>query len=261
MRTVVVGGSSGLGRCIGIGLAQRGARVAMLARRKERLEQAAAEAGDNALAIPCDATDAASCDSAIRTAAEQLGGIDSLVYCPALSPLRRLVEIDPDTWHQAFDTNVVGAALITAAAIPHLEASGGTVVYLSSVVASETPPWPGLGAYSVTKAALDKLVQAWSNEHPDIGFTRMTVGECTTGEGDAQSEMTANWDLDLAAALVPTWLERNYMSGVLIETEDLLDILHMILRRGASLRLPSVVVTASLAGVEVEDPIGQMPQG
>ena len=71
-----------------------------------------------------------------------------------------------------FDTNVMGAALVTAAAVPHLSASGGTAVYLSSVSASLTPPWPGLGAYGVSKAALDKLVEAWRVEHPDIGFTR-----------------------------------------------------------------------------------------
>ena len=53
MRVVVVGASSGLGRCIGIGLGQRGAEVALLARRKERLESAVAEAGDKARAIEC----------------------------------------------------------------------------------------------------------------------------------------------------------------------------------------------------------------
>ncbi|TMA32021.1 MAG: SDR family NAD(P)-dependent oxidoreductase, partial [Deltaproteobacteria bacterium] len=63
MRTVVIGASSGLGRCIGIGLAKRGARVALLARRRARLEDAAKEAGRESLAIECDITDEASCRS------------------------------------------------------------------------------------------------------------------------------------------------------------------------------------------------------
>jgi NAD(P)-dependent dehydrogenase (short-subunit alcohol dehydrogenase family) len=242
---VVVGGSSGLGRCIGIGLAQRGEQVAMFARRQQRLEQAAAEAGNGTRAIVCDVTDEASCASAIATAVEGLGGIDALVYCPAISPLAKLVDTDADTWRRIFDTNVVGAALITAAAIPHLEESSGTVVYLSSVVASHTPPWPGLGAYAASKAALDKLVEAWRGEHPELGFTRLTVGECAGGEGDAQTEMTAGWNLELAAELYPTWLGRSYMSGALIEMEELLDVLHTLVRRGKSLRIPSVTVTAS----------------
>ena len=159
MRAVIVGASSGLGRCIGIGLAQRGAQVALLARRRERLERAAREAGSGALAIECDVTDADSCRAAITAAARALGGIDALVYAPAVGHLARLVDIDADAWRRSFDTNVVGASLMTAAAIPHLTASGGRAVYLSSVSASVTPPWPGLGAYVVTKAALDKLAR------------------------------------------------------------------------------------------------------
>ena len=160
MRTVVVGASSGLGRSIAIGLAQRGSDVAMLARRKERTETAATEAGPRAFAVVCDVTDEDSCQSAIAEAAERLEGIDALVYAPAIGPLSRIVDIDTDLWRKAFDTNVIGAARVTAAALPHLEASRGIAAFMSSRSASLTPPWPGLGAYIVSKAALDKLVQA-----------------------------------------------------------------------------------------------------
>ena len=88
------------------------------------------------------------------------------MYTPAIGPLARLVDTDADTWRRVFDTNVTGAAIVTAAALPHLQATGGRAVYLSSVSASQTPPWPGLGAYAVSKAALDKLVEAWRVEHP-----------------------------------------------------------------------------------------------
>ena len=97
MRTVVVGASSGLGRCIGVGLAQRGARVALLARRRELLEDAAKDAGPPTLAIACDVTDEASCRSAIAEAAAGLGGIDALVYAPGIGPLARLADTDADT--------------------------------------------------------------------------------------------------------------------------------------------------------------------
>src|SRR6059058_2631733 len=126
VRAVVVGASSGLGRCIGIGLAQRGAHVALLARRRDRLERAAQEAGDGAIPLECDVTDATSCQAAIDKAAVELGGIDALVYTPAIGPLARLVDTDAETWRKVFDTNVIGAALVTTAAVPHLAASGGT---------------------------------------------------------------------------------------------------------------------------------------
>jgi NAD(P)-dependent dehydrogenase (short-subunit alcohol dehydrogenase family) len=239
---VVVGASGGLGRSIAIGLAQRGATVAMLARRKERLDAAASEAGPSTLAIACDVTDETSCRSAIDEAASGLGGIDALVYAPAIGPLARLVDVDAETWRGVFDTNVIGAALITAAAIPHLTARAGKVVYLSSVSASLTPPWPGLGAYIVSKAALDKLVEAWRTEHPDIGFTRLVVGDCSGGEGDSQTEFNQGWDLELAAELAPGWVARGLISGSLIEVDELVSVVDAVLRSGASLSLPSVTV-------------------
>src|SRR5215831_5786819 len=153
-RTVVIGASSGLERCIGVGLAQRGDHVALLARRRERIESAAKEAGPKAVAIECDVTDEESCKSAIADAADALGGIDNLIYTSAIGPLVRLVDTDAETWRRVFETNVTGAALVTAAAVPHLAASAGKAVYLSSDAGSLTPPWPGLGAYGVSKAAL-----------------------------------------------------------------------------------------------------------
>ncbi|HET6664444.1 MAG TPA: SDR family oxidoreductase [Acidimicrobiales bacterium] len=242
MRTVILGASSGLGRCIGIGLAQRGARVALLARRRGRLDDAAKEAGSGAVAVTCDVTDEASCRSAIAEAAAELGGIDALVYTTGIGPLARLADTDAETWRRVFDTNVTGAALATAAALPHLTAAAGTAVYLSSVSASLTPPWPGLGAYVVSKAALDKLVEAWRVEHPDVGFTRLTVGDCGGGEGDSRTGFADGWDPQLAAELAPVWMARSYLSGSLIDVEHLVAVVESVLRGGATLSMPSVTV-------------------
>ena len=242
MRTVVVGASSGLGRSIAIRLARKGAEVAMLARRRERLESAASEGGPGTLAIVCDVTDEGSCQSAIAEAAAGLGGIDALVYTPAIGPLARLVDVDAETWRRVFDTNVIGAARITAAAIPHLAATSGTAVFLSSVSASLTPPWPGLGAYIVSKAALDKLVEAWRVEHPDIGFTRLVVGDCAGGEGHEQTEFAEGWDAELAGELVTGWVTRGLIAGAMIDVDELASAVDMVLRGGASLSMPTVTV-------------------
>lgn len=242
MRAVIVGASSGLGRCIGVELAQRGTQVALLARRRERLEGAAHEAGPNAVAIECDVTDESSCQSAIAAAAAQLGGIDALVYAPAIGPLARLEDTDAETWRRVFDTNVIGAARMTAAALPHLMESGGKAVFLSSVSASQTPPWPGLGAYIVSKAALDKLVDAWRVEHPEIAFTRLVVGDCAGGEGDAQTGFADDWDPDLRVEFGTIWYSKGYVAGALIEVNELVSAVEAILQGGASLSLPSVTV-------------------
>jgi len=246
-RTVVIGASSGLGRCIGVGLAQRGDQVALLARRRERIEAAAKDAGPNAIAVECDVTDQASCRSAIDRAADALGGIDNIVYTPAVGPLVRIVDTDADTWRRIFDTNVIGASLVTAAAVPHLTASAGKAVYLSSDAGTFGPPWPGLGAYGVSKAALERLVEAWRAEHSDIGFTNLIVGECAGGEGDGQTGMNEGWDMDLAMKAVPLWSARGCMPGKLMPVEDLVDVVHTILRTNSSTSMPLVVARGAPA--------------
>jgi NAD(P)-dependent dehydrogenase (short-subunit alcohol dehydrogenase family) len=239
-----VGASSGLGRCIAAGLARRGGHVALLARRYDRLKDAAAEAGVDAIAVACDVTDEASCRAAVDEAARGLGGVDALVYTVGVGPLARLEDVDAATWRSTFDSNVIGASLVTAAALPALRASHGVAAYLSSVSASMTPPWPGLGAYIVSKAALDKLVEAWRAEHPDVGFTRVIVGECAGGEGDSMTGFASEWDAELAAEFGPVWLTRNYFNGSLLEVESLVHVLDSVLRTGGTSSIPSVTVAA-----------------
>ncbi len=250
MRVVIVGASSGLGRCIGTGLAHKGAKVALMARRLERLEAAAAEAGDGAVAIECDVTDDASAVEGINRAAEALGGIDGLVYTPGIGPLSRIADTDAATWRNVFDTNVIGASVVTAAALPHLKASSGSAVFLSSVSASQTPPWPGLGSYAVSKAALEKLVDAWRVEHPEVGFTRLTVGECAGGPGDSMTEFASGWDLDLAGELVPKWVERGYITGALMDVARLVAVVETVLSSDPSVSIPYASVAPRLVTPE-----------
>jgi NAD(P)-dependent dehydrogenase (short-subunit alcohol dehydrogenase family) len=242
MKTVIVGASSGLGRCLGIGLAQRGADVAMLARRHDLLIDAAKEAGPGTLAITCDVTDERSCQAAIEEAATGLGGIDALVYTPAIGVLARLADVDAGSWRRTFDTNVVGAALVTKAALPHLTEARGVAAYLTSVSASMTPPWPGLGAYIVSKAALDKLIEAWRAEQPGVAFTRVIVGDCAGGEGASMTQFANEWDWNLAAELHPIWTQRNYMTGTLMDVDELVRVVDSVLRCGASAYVPTVAV-------------------
>jgi NAD(P)-dependent dehydrogenase (short-subunit alcohol dehydrogenase family) len=242
MRAVVVGASSGLGRCIGIGLAQRGARVALLARRHDRLVEAAEEAGNGALAIRCDVTQESSSRAAVDEAADGLGGIDALVYASGIAPLARLADIDATTWRRAFDTNVIGASLITAAAVPHLTESHGTAVYLASHSASLTPPWPGLAAYSVSKAALDRLVDSWRAEHPSVGFTRVIVGECLGGEGASAVELGHEWDPEVLKDVGTLWAERNLLSDTFVDVEEVTSVVDTVLRAGSTASVPFVAV-------------------
>lgn len=249
MKTVVVGASSGLGRCIGVALAKRGDQVALLARREDRLQSAVAEGGGTAVAIPCDVADQTSVAEAVGKAAAALGGIDALVYTPGVGPLRPIEQLDADTWTEVFRTNVVGASTVTAAALPHLQASGGVAVYLTSKAGSLTEPWAGLAAYAVTKAALEKLIEAWRVEHPEVGFTKVVVGECTGGDGESSSEFANGWDPALAGEFFPRWQAAAQIGSGLMHGDAVVDAVVAALTVGGSARIPSVVVVPRPASV------------
>lgn len=242
-RIVVVGASTGLGRCLGIGLAKRGAQVALLARRRDLLETAAEEAGEGAVAVTCDVNDDDSCVAAVQESVERLGGIDALLYATGMGVLGPIEELEPATWAQVFATNVVGASQMTRYALPHLRDSGGVAAYLSSMSASLTSPWPGLASYTVTKAALDKLVDAWRVEHPEVGFTRVIVGECAGGEGDGVSQFMSSWDADLTMELFPVWSARGLLTDKLMDVDHLVDAVDHVLAAGSTTTLPLVAIT------------------
>ena len=204
-----------------------------------RLESAAKEAGNEAAAVVCDVTDAQSCQRAVSEIVDAFGGLDAIVYTTGMGVLAPLAEVSADQWAQLFATNVTGASLFTAAAAQHLAAAGGSAVYLSSLSASYTAPWPLLGAYAVSKAALDKLVESWRIEHPEIGFTRLAVGDCFGGPGDSQTEFNKTWDPEALDKAIRFWMEHGQMQGGLIDAEHMVEVVYSVLRCGKSVSSPT----------------------
>jgi NAD(P)-dependent dehydrogenase (short-subunit alcohol dehydrogenase family) len=202
-RVLVVGASSGIGREVALQAVAAGARVVLAARRADKLVEAAGEAGDRAGTAVCDVRQPDQCDAVVREAVAQLGGLDVVVYATAVDPLVRLIDTDADRWHDVFGTNVVGASLVTRAALGPLTESRGRMVYISAT--SVGRPLPGMGAYETSKAALDELVRAWRGEHPEIGFCNVAVGN-TLG-----TEVYQSWDSTLLGELSPVWEARGYV--------------------------------------------------
>ena len=199
-RLLVIGASSGVGRAVGKLSSQAGARVAFAARRAERLEKAAAEAAGGAIAVPCDVRRASDCARAVAETVATFGGLDGLVYAAGMSPLGMLEEANQDEWREVLDTNLIGAALVTAESISHLGKSGGRAVYVSSYAVRQS--LPGLALYRVSKVALDALIEGWRMEHPDVDFTRVVLGN-TEGTEFAQA-----WGPERTEAATKIWVER-----------------------------------------------------
>ncbi|MBW2295252.1 MAG: SDR family oxidoreductase, partial [Deltaproteobacteria bacterium] len=174
-RVLVVGASSGIGLATAQVIVREGARVALCARRTDLLETHASELGGGSIAVHCDVRDPRSCERAVAQTLESFGGISDLVYTAGIATLTTLAEATGEAWSEAFETNVVGPSSITRAALPALSLSRGRALFVSSIAPDERPPRRGLGLYSTTKAALNRLVECWQEEEHSVSFTRVSV--------------------------------------------------------------------------------------
>jgi NAD(P)-dependent dehydrogenase (short-subunit alcohol dehydrogenase family) len=220
-RVLVVGSSAGIGRVIGQRLCEAGAHVAFAARRQDACEEAAKEANGTAIGVRCDVTSEAECAQAVADTVMGLGGLDDVVYATGAISIVALDTADAEWWRRTFETNVMGAALLTRAALPHLKASRGSVVYLSSI-SSTGQAWPGIGVYTSTKAALNRMVETWRLEHPEIGFTRIFVGPADRAATQTQMHMSA-------APHMVRWAAMGIASGALSTPECVSDAVELVL--------------------------------
>jgi NAD(P)-dependent dehydrogenase (short-subunit alcohol dehydrogenase family) len=208
-RFLVVGASSGIGKAVATTLTARGGKVAFAARRADALAKAVADAGGG-VAVVGDASLEEGCRSIVSDTVAAFGGIDAILYSAGVSPLRLLVDTTADDWHTVLGTNVIGAAQITRAAIPHMP-EGSVVAYLSSEGAGR--PRHGLVAYCASKVALEEMIRGYRTEHPELRFTKITVG-ATDG-----SEFGLAFDFETVATLFPLWVAHGQMKSTIMEVQ------------------------------------------
>lgn len=144
---VVTGASSGIGAATARTLAADGYQVFCAARRTDRIEALAAEIGG--VAVECDVTDDASVQALAQTIGESL---DVLVNnAGGAQGVDPVAKADFGDWEVMFDTNVIGAARVTQALLPALEAAHGTVIFVTSTAAEA--PYEGGAGYCGAKSA------------------------------------------------------------------------------------------------------------
>ncbi|MGW3980983.1 SDR family NAD(P)-dependent oxidoreductase [Streptomyces mirabilis] len=169
---LVTGASSGIGAATARRLAEDGASVALVARRKGRLDGVAAEiekAGGTALVVEADITDRTQAEAAVQQAAEHFGRLDTLVNNAGLMLLGPVVGADVDEWERMLAVNVQGLLHTTHAVLPHLLKAAETgprevadIVNISSIAGRVA--WNGYGVYNLTKFGVNGFTESLRQE-------------------------------------------------------------------------------------------------
>jgi NAD(P)-dependent dehydrogenase (short-subunit alcohol dehydrogenase family) len=184
---LVTGGSAGIGAALAIGAAQRGATVAICARRKDRLDATLAavrERAPDSRAYAIDLADLDGIEAFARQVDDDLGGVDVLINNAGIPKRRTVMALDVATIDAVMRINYSSPVRLTLALLPTLTARGGDIVNISSVAARLSPP--AEAAYAASKAALT----AWSESmHVDLGIAGLPVRVHVVNPGVFDTEL------------------------------------------------------------------------
>jgi NADP-dependent 3-hydroxy acid dehydrogenase YdfG len=169
---LVTGASSGIGQATAATLAARGAAVALVARRTDRLEELAStieKDGGRALTITADVTDRAQAEQAVAETVDRLGRLDTVINNAGVMLLGPIVDAPIEEWERMVDLNVKGLLYVAHASIPHLlEAADSEprrvadLVNISSVAGRVARN--GSGVYNATKHAVGAFSESLRQE-------------------------------------------------------------------------------------------------
>ena len=159
---VITGASSGIGADVALGFAERGAKVALLARRAEVLEELATkidDAGGLGVPIACDVTDRAQVFGAIGEAEQKLGPVDILVNSAGILIPGPVAEMPPENLELMLKVNVIGMLHSMQAVLPAMKAAArGSIVNIASLAGRRG--MSPLGGYCATKFAVVGMTEA-----------------------------------------------------------------------------------------------------
>lgn len=169
---VVIGGTSGLGRAIAVGLAEHGADVVAVGRRTEKVAEVAAEiraAGRHTLEQTVDVTDRATIDALRDVVLAELGRVDILVNAAGETFRQPTIEVDEARWSRVIDTHLNGALRACQAFYEPLKVSGrGRIINIASLASFVA--FYEVAAYSAAKTALLSLTRSLGCEWAKAGI-------------------------------------------------------------------------------------------
>lgn len=206
---VITGASRGIGEATARRLAKAGAKVVLLARTKDAMDQIADDIGAAALAIGCDVAYWPSVEAAIAQAVDRFAAIDILVNnAGVIDPIARIENASVDGWGRAVDVNLKGLFHCTRAVLPHMKKrKSGTIINISSGAA--TSALEGWSHYSSTKAAALMVTRCLHKEEAENGIRCVGLSPGTVATEFQRKIKTAGINpvsqLDWSAHIPPDW--------------------------------------------------------
>jgi NAD(P)-dependent dehydrogenase (short-subunit alcohol dehydrogenase family) len=186
MSVLITGGGSGIGEGTAAHFVSRGALVTISGRREERLAEVAGRLGPGCAFVAGDVTVDADRRAMVAAAVEHGGGLHTLVSNAGNMSRGPVEELDEQEMLGVFHTNVVAGMMLCGLAVPHLEATGGCVLFVGSVHTQRA--FPGASPYAATKGALEALTGVLAAE---LGPRGIRVGCVRPGAVESEINVRA----------------------------------------------------------------------
>ncbi|HDH7847027.1 TPA: SDR family NAD(P)-dependent oxidoreductase [Raoultella ornithinolytica] len=226
---LVTGTSSGIGHATARALAARGASVALVARRHDRLEALATQieaAGGTAFVVAADITDRSQAEAAVQAIVERFGRLDILINNAGLMLLGPVVGADPDEWDQMIAINQKGLLYMTNAALPHLLAAAedgprrvADIVNISSIAGRVA--WANYGVYNMTKFGVNGFTESLRQE-----ITKKHVRVGVVEPGGVETELGSH-----NKGIMRESIDAFYETTEVLQAEDIADgVAYMVTR-------------------------------
>jgi len=164
---LITGGGSGIGRAIALAFAREGAKVAVMGRRAEKVQEVAAEIRareGEAVAVSGDVAKAADAERAVRETVEKLGGLNVLVNNAGMLSVATVGTVPEEEWDRVMTVNLKGPFLMSRAALPDMrKAGGGAIVNVGSILGLIA--MKDRAAYCASKGGVTLLTKAMALDH------------------------------------------------------------------------------------------------
>jgi NADP-dependent 3-hydroxy acid dehydrogenase YdfG len=237
---LVTGASSGIGEATARLLAERGAAVAIAARRKDRLDQLAVEIegkGGRALVIEADVTDREQAIGAVERTVAELNRLDILVNNAGVMLLGPAADAPLEEWERMVDLNVKGLLYCTYAALPHLLAAAekeprrlADLVNISSVAGRKANA--GSGIYNLTKFGVGAFSESLRME-----LAKRHVRVSLIEPGFVKTELSNHIREELREAV-----RQRYVEVEMLEAEDIADAIVYVVTRPRRMAVNEVLI-------------------